>query len=178
MEKSRTQFKPAVEFVSEFDILYFHTITNNLGSLIEDGFLKNLFDNKTSSKTEDKAQLLIQRFGEAANPANFTAQAQASNIQPTTLSLLWSVALYASSKAWYDFQSQYYRHFGDMGPVDSDDDDESQYDGLDSDEDNKMSRPQTPYSVDDKSPILPDIVMIPVNQPVIPKNSLLGVLIR
>ncbi|PKY59137.1 hypothetical protein RhiirA4_481631 [Rhizophagus irregularis] len=37
------------------------------------------------------------KFGEAANPTNFTSQAQATNIQPTTLSLIFSIALYVSS---------------------------------------------------------------------------------
>ena len=83
MEKSRTQFKPTIEFVSEYDVFFFNTLTQNLGSFVEDGFLKTLFD-KTPSKPVDKAQLLIDRFGEAANPANFTTQAQTSNIQPTT----------------------------------------------------------------------------------------------
>ncbi|EXX62942.1 hypothetical protein GLOIN_2v1791351 [Rhizophagus irregularis DAOM 181602=DAOM 197198] len=56
----------------------------------------DLFE-KNPSVPKDKAQLLIQKFGETANPANFTSQAQATNIQPTTLSLIFSIALYAAS---------------------------------------------------------------------------------
>ena len=169
MDKSRTQFKPAIEFVFDFEIVYFNNITQHLGSFVEDGFLKTLFE-KNPSKAVDKAQLLIEKFGEAANPANFTAQAQATNIQPTTLSLIYSIALYTASQAWYEFNTHFYRKFGDMGPLEDSDDDESQYDGPDSDEDNLLLGLQSPKLVVDTPPILPDVDMTPVDQTVIPEN--------
>ncbi|PKC50388.1 hypothetical protein RhiirA1_486492, partial [Rhizophagus irregularis] len=75
---------------------------------------------------KDKARILIERFGETANPANFTSQAQATNIQPTTLLLIFSIALYAASRSWDNFSAQFYCNFGDTGDDDDDNDDESQ----------------------------------------------------
>ncbi|GET54756.1 hypothetical protein RhiirA5_433549 [Rhizophagus irregularis] len=63
--------KSALEFVSEFSVVYFHTITLHIGLFIENGFLKNLFE-KNPSVAKDKAQLLIEMFGDAVNPKNFT----------------------------------------------------------------------------------------------------------
>jgi hypothetical protein len=63
MDKSRIQYERAVEFVSQFDEVYYQTVSYNLGLLIEDGFLKEVFS-KNPSKPVDKAQLLINRFGE------------------------------------------------------------------------------------------------------------------
>ena len=71
--------------------------------------------------------------------------------------------------------------FGDMGNVAYDESvtndglDESSEDGLDEDEihriiDDKLGL-QTPNPVDDTPPILPDVEMTPVDQPVIPENS-------
>ncbi|PKY41182.1 hypothetical protein RhiirA4_454710 [Rhizophagus irregularis] len=97
-ETRRMINKPAIEFVSEFSAVYFHTITLHLGSFVEDGFLKALYD-KSPSRTTDNNQLLIERFGDAANPANFNSQAQATNIQPAILSLIYSIALYTASRA-------------------------------------------------------------------------------
>ncbi|GBC24571.2 hypothetical protein GLOIN_2v1846618 [Rhizophagus irregularis DAOM 181602=DAOM 197198] len=98
MDKSRTPNEAALDFVSKFNKIYFQTFTHHLSSFVQDGFLKDLFE-KNPSVPKDKAQLLIQKFGETANPANFTSQAQATNIQPTTLSLIFSIALYAASRA-------------------------------------------------------------------------------
>ncbi|PKY59972.1 hypothetical protein RhiirA4_483165 [Rhizophagus irregularis] len=59
MDKSRTQFEPAIEFVSNFNDTFYQTISHNLGTFIEDGFLKDLFE-KNLSTAVDKAQLLIE----------------------------------------------------------------------------------------------------------------------
>jgi hypothetical protein len=96
--------------------MFSETVTQYLGSFRQDGFLKNLFE-KNTSKSVDKAQLLIEKFGNAANPANFTSQAQATNIQPTTLLLIFYIALYVSSRSWETFATKYYLTFGDMGDV-------------------------------------------------------------
>ncbi|CAB4425830.1 unnamed protein product [Rhizophagus irregularis] len=124
-EMSRiSQLEASLTFIAEHHVSFHENVTQLLSSLIQDGFLQSLFD-KTPSKPVDKAQLLIDRFGEAADPANFTLQAQATNIQPTTLSLLFSTALYVSSRSWENFASKYYMTFGDMGDLgDSDTDDE------------------------------------------------------
>ncbi|GBC53404.2 hypothetical protein GLOIN_2v1846618 [Rhizophagus irregularis DAOM 181602=DAOM 197198] len=107
MDKSRTQNEEALDFVSK-------TVSSKT-------YLK-----KTPSVPKDKAQLLIQKFGETANPANFTSQAQATNIQPTTLSLIFSIVLYAAFRSWDNFSTQFYCDFGDTGDDDDDDDAESQ----------------------------------------------------
>ncbi|GBC31620.1 hypothetical protein GLOIN_2v1846618 [Rhizophagus irregularis DAOM 181602=DAOM 197198] len=125
MDKSRTTNEEALDFVSKFNEIYFQTFTHHLSSFVQDGFLKDLFE-KNPSVPKDKAQLLIQKFGETANPANFTSQAQATNIQPTTLSLIFSIALYAASRSWDNFSHQFLCNFGDMGDDDDDDDDDSQ----------------------------------------------------
>uniref|UniRef100_U9TME8 Uncharacterized protein n=1 Tax=Rhizophagus irregularis (strain DAOM 181602 / DAOM 197198 / MUCL 43194) TaxID=747089 RepID=U9TME8_RHIID len=39
----------------------------------------------------------LSKTVDSTNPTNFTTQAQATNIQPTTLSLIFSIATYASS---------------------------------------------------------------------------------
>jgi hypothetical protein len=70
--KSRISNEQAVEFISEYSIIFYQNITH-LSSFIENGFLKDLFD-KNPSKTMDKAQLLIEIFGDAANSTNFTSQ--------------------------------------------------------------------------------------------------------
>ncbi|CAB4410491.1 unnamed protein product [Rhizophagus irregularis] len=121
MDKSRTTNKAALDFVSKFNEIYFQTFTHHLSSFVQDGFLKDLFE-KNPSVTRDKAKLLIEKFGDTANPANFTSQAQVMNIQPTTLSLIFSIALYAASRSWDNFSSHFYSKFGDMGSDDDDDD--------------------------------------------------------
>ncbi|EXX64008.1 hypothetical protein GLOIN_2v1846618 [Rhizophagus irregularis DAOM 181602=DAOM 197198] len=121
MDKSRTPNEEALDFVSKFNENYFHSVTYYLSSFIKDGFLKDLFE-KNPSVPKDKAQILIERFGDSANPTNFAAQAQATNIQPTTLSLIFSIALYSASRSWDDFSTQYYCKFGDTGDDDDDDD--------------------------------------------------------
>ncbi|GBC21168.2 hypothetical protein GLOIN_2v1791351 [Rhizophagus irregularis DAOM 181602=DAOM 197198] len=82
MDKSRTN-EEALDFISKFNEQYFHTVTYHLSSFVQDGFLKDLFE-KNLSVSKDKVQILIERFGDSANPANFTSQAQATNIQPNT----------------------------------------------------------------------------------------------
>ncbi|PKB97628.1 hypothetical protein RhiirA5_432777, partial [Rhizophagus irregularis] len=143
--------------------------------------VKDLFE-KNPSVPKDKAQILIERFGETANPANFSSQAQATNIQPTTLLLIFSIALYAASKSWDNFSTQFYLNFGDTGDDDDDEDDNSQ----DTDDYLMDASPFLEQDVDDlirqgfqkppnpvpiKLPSMPDIVMTPVDQTVIPENS-------
>ncbi|PKY62653.1 hypothetical protein RhiirA4_489516, partial [Rhizophagus irregularis] len=126
----------------------------------------SLFD-KTPSKPVDKAQLLIDRFGEAADPANFSLQAQATNIQPTT-------------SLYYSLQRSMCRpDMGDLEDSDTDDElGEASAHALNKDEihriiDAKLSNLglQTPNPVEDTPPILPDVEMTPVDQTVIPENS-------
>ncbi|CAB4429760.1 unnamed protein product [Rhizophagus irregularis] len=153
MDKSRKQIEETLNYVSAYN--------EDFHSFIQDGFLKNLFD-KNPSKPVDNTQLLISKFGEAANPENFSSQAQATKIQPTTLSLIFSIALYVSSRSWETFATKYYMTFGDMGEIAYDEgvtDDgeyESSEDGLDEDEinqiiDNKIGL-QTPNPVEDTPP--------------------------
>ncbi|GBC12966.2 hypothetical protein GLOIN_2v1791351 [Rhizophagus irregularis DAOM 181602=DAOM 197198] len=125
MDKSRTPNEAALDFISKFNETYFHFITYHLSSFVQDSFLKDLFE-KNPSVPKDKAKILIERFGESANPANFTSQTQATNIQPTTLLLIFSIALYAASRTWDNFSSQFFCEFSDMGNDDDDDDAESQ----------------------------------------------------
>ncbi|CAB4417208.1 unnamed protein product [Rhizophagus irregularis] len=176
MDKSRIQFEPAVEFISRFEEVFFQTAAYNLGTFIEDGFLKDLFQ-KNPSKTVDKAQLLIERFGETANPVNFSAQSQATNIQPTTLGLIHSIALYVSSKSWENFQAHFFLKFGDMGDDVSDDYGDSSEDDLVTDAEvarrlSKEFRLQTPPKpVVVTPPILPDVDMIVDDHSVTPETS-------
>ncbi|PKY30453.1 hypothetical protein RhiirB3_447547 [Rhizophagus irregularis] len=86
-----------LQFISEEGESFLSYTTFQLGQFVENGFLKTLFD-KNPQQPVDKAQLLVDMFGESSNPNNFAQQAAAMNIQPTTLSLLFSIALYASSK--------------------------------------------------------------------------------
>ncbi|PKC00938.1 hypothetical protein RhiirA5_427493 [Rhizophagus irregularis] len=90
----------------------------SLGQFVENGFLKTLFD-KNPQQLMDKAQLLVDMFGESANPNNFTLQVAATNIQPSNFSLIFSIALYASSRSWDYFATRAYTRFGDMGDSES-----------------------------------------------------------
>ncbi|EXX66845.1 hypothetical protein GLOIN_2v1791351 [Rhizophagus irregularis DAOM 181602=DAOM 197198] len=181
MDKSRTPNEAALDFISKFNETYFHFITYHLSSFVQDSFLKDLFE-KNPSVPKDKAKILIERFGESANPANFTSQTQATNIQPTTLLLIFSIALYAASRTWDNFSSQFFCEFSDMGNDDDDDDAESQ----DTDDYLMDESPLLEPDVDDlirqgfqippnpvpiKLPSMPDIVLTPVDQTVIPENS-------
>ncbi|PKY39094.1 hypothetical protein RhiirA4_452232 [Rhizophagus irregularis] len=107
-----------LKFVSEEGESFLSYTTFQLGQFVENGFLKNLFD-KNPQQPVDKAQLLVDMFGESANPNNFTQQAAATNIQPTTLSQIFSIALYASSRSWDYFATRAYTKFGDMGDSES-----------------------------------------------------------
>ncbi|CAB4404632.1 unnamed protein product [Rhizophagus irregularis] len=179
-DKSGTPNKAAVDFVSNFNEIYFRSISHILSSFIH----KELFKKNPSVPT-DKAQILIKRFGDAANPANFTTQAQATNIQSTILSLIFSIAFYAASRSWDNFSSQFLSEFGDIhvGSDEKDDMlDDSSVDELDVDDDLgnfseedllKMGfqMPPPPKLAIVTPPILPDIVMTPVDQSVIPETS-------
>ncbi|GBC14135.1 hypothetical protein GLOIN_2v1791351 [Rhizophagus irregularis DAOM 181602=DAOM 197198] len=159
MDKSRTPNEAALDFISKFNDIYFETFTHNLSSFVQD-----------------------ERFGDSANPANFTTQAQATNIQPTTLSLIFSIALYAASKSWDNFSTQFFCNFGDMGDDDNDDDDGSQNTDdylmdesslltLDEDDLIRKGLQKPPNPVPIKLLSMPDVVMTPVDQTVIPENS-------
>ncbi|PKY57187.1 hypothetical protein RhiirA4_478086 [Rhizophagus irregularis] len=136
--------------------------------------------NILKSRISNEAALLIGKFGEAANPANFTEQAQATNIQPTTLSLIFSIGFYAAFRSWDNFSSQFLAEFGDIYDGSDDMLDESSEDEPDEDEDlgnlsqddlllKGLQMPPNPVNV--MPPILPDIVMTPVDQTVTPKTS-------
>ncbi|PKY60086.1 hypothetical protein RhiirA4_483380 [Rhizophagus irregularis] len=117
--KCRILNEAAVDLVSKFYETFFRTFSYQLGSFVQDGFFKDLFE-KNPSVSNDKAQILIERFGDAANPVNFTSQDQATNIQPTTLSLLsliFSIAFYAASRSWENFPFQFLIKFGDIYDV-------------------------------------------------------------
>ncbi|PKK60292.1 hypothetical protein RhiirC2_793543, partial [Rhizophagus irregularis] len=91
-------------------------------------------------------------------------------------------ALYATSKSWDNFSIQYYCKFGDTGDDDDDDDDGSQNTDdylmdesypLEPDVDELLHQgfQSPPNPVPIKLPSMPDIVMTPVDQTVIPENS-------
>jgi hypothetical protein len=105
-----------------------------VSSFVQDGFLKDLFK-KNPSVPKDKSQILIEKFGEAANSTNFSSQAQATNIQPTTLSLIFSIAFYAASRSWDNFSFQFISEFGDIYDGSDDILDESSVDEPDEDKD-------------------------------------------
>ncbi|PKC53082.1 hypothetical protein RhiirA1_480068 [Rhizophagus irregularis] len=139
---------------------------DSLGQFVENGFLKTLFD-KNPQQPVDKAQLLVDMFGESANLNNFAQQAVVMNIQPTTLSLLFSIALYASFRSWNNFATRAYTRFGDMG------DSESECPSTDDEFGSTfLSIPKTtPKPVHVTPPILPDVEMTPVDQTVTPETS-------
>ncbi|RGB22614.1 hypothetical protein C1646_775814, partial [Rhizophagus diaphanus] len=139
MDKSRITNEQALEFVSEHNEIFFQNVSIHLESFIQSGFLKTIFEKNPSAQV-DKAQLLTTMFGESANPANFTSQAQATNISPNTLSLIFSIALHVSSASWDSFKTHFYATFGDMGDVNDTDDalDESFEDEIDLDDLDRM----------------------------------------
>ncbi|PKY59460.1 hypothetical protein RhiirA4_550377 [Rhizophagus irregularis] len=51
---------------------------DSLGQFVENGFLKKLFD-KNPQYPVDKAQFLVDMFGESVNPNHFAQQAAAMN---------------------------------------------------------------------------------------------------
>ncbi|PKY37200.1 hypothetical protein RhiirB3_461852, partial [Rhizophagus irregularis] len=159
MDKGRTPNGAAIDFVSEFQDIFFETISQHLGTFIQDGFLKDLYEKKPTTPV-DKAQMLIDRFGESANPQKFIEQARSLNIQPTTLSLIFSIALSAASRSWDNFTTHFYMEFGDMG----DEVDPNLFDKSEDDEWNAAELGsqlselgvQTPNPVLETPPILPD----------------------
>ncbi|PKY55605.1 hypothetical protein RhiirA4_475182 [Rhizophagus irregularis] len=84
----------------------------SVSSFVENGFLKTLFDK--SPQAMDKAQLLVDTFGECANLKNFESQAKATNIQPTTFSPIFSIALYVSSRSWDNFSACAYGVYDEL----------------------------------------------------------------
>ncbi|CAB4422548.1 unnamed protein product [Rhizophagus irregularis] len=92
-------------------------------------------------------------FGESANLNNFAQQVAVTNIQPTTLLLIFSIALYASSRSWDFFAIRAYTRFGDIG--DSESECPSAEDEFGS---TYISMPKTtPKPVLATPPILPDV---------------------
>ncbi|CAB4422568.1 unnamed protein product [Rhizophagus irregularis] len=141
-------------------------MTFQLGQFVENGFLKKLFE-KNPLVPMDKAALLVDMFGEAANPNNFARQAAVTNIQPTTLSLIFSIALYASSRSWDDFAARAYSRYSDMG------DSESECPSADDEFGSTffLNLKTTPKPVHVSPLILPDVEMTPVDQTVTPETS-------
>ncbi|PKC65556.1 hypothetical protein RhiirA1_460878 [Rhizophagus irregularis] len=114
MDKGRIPNGAAIDFVSSFQDVFFETISQHLGTFIQDGFLKDLYEKQPTTPV-DKAQMLIDRFGKSANPQKFIEQARSLNIQPTTLSLIFSIAFSVASRSWDNFTTHFYMEFGDMG---------------------------------------------------------------
>ncbi|RGB24466.1 hypothetical protein C1646_773064 [Rhizophagus diaphanus] len=175
MDKSRIANEQALEFVSEHQKIFLQNISNNLATFIESSFLKVLFD-KSLSAPVDKAQLLTMMFGDSADLVNFTSQSQATNIQPTTLSLIFSIAFYVSSLSWDTFMHHFYAKFEDMGDNNDTDDevDESSEDEIDTGDSDQMIvdlGKQTSNTVSDKPPVLPDKKMVSVDQTVTSETS-------
>ncbi|RGB30609.1 hypothetical protein C1646_793587 [Rhizophagus diaphanus] len=175
MDKRKIANEQAAQFVSEHHEIFLQNVSNHLESFIHSSFLKTLFE-KNPSVPVDKAQLLITMFGESADPKNFTNQAQAMNIQPTTFSLIFSIAFYVSFQSWNSFMHHFYTTFGDMDDVDDTDDevDKSSEDEIDTGDLDQIVvdlGKQTPNTVSDKPPVLPDKEMAPINQTVTPETS-------
>ncbi|PKC65558.1 hypothetical protein RhiirA1_460880 [Rhizophagus irregularis] len=74
-----------LKFISYNRDMFLHRVTAQLGSFVENGFLKTLFDK--SSQAMDKAQLLVKMFGKS---------------------------LYALSRSWDNFATCAYTLYGDM----------------------------------------------------------------
>ncbi|PKY59369.1 hypothetical protein RhiirA4_430360, partial [Rhizophagus irregularis] len=147
MDKSRTSNKAAVDFVSNFNEIYFRSISHILSSFVQNGFLKELFE-KNPSAPADKGQILIRRFGNAAKCQPPT-QAEATNIQPTTLSLIFSIAFYAASKSWDNFSFQFLSEFGDIH-VGSNEEDDMLDDSSVDEPDKAQPKPKTKNTPDKK----------------------------
>ncbi|POG57747.1 hypothetical protein GLOIN_2v1824252 [Rhizophagus irregularis DAOM 181602=DAOM 197198] len=133
-----------LKFISYNGYQYLHEVTAELSLFVENGFLKTLFDK--SPQAMDKAQLLVETFGESANPNNFSIQAQ-----------------------WDKFATCAYTLYGDMG-----DDTELEY--LSADDElftstSSSNMKTTPNPVLETPPILPDVEMTPIDQTVTPKTS-------
>ncbi|PKY62907.1 hypothetical protein RhiirA4_490310 [Rhizophagus irregularis] len=156
-----------LRFISENRDYVLFENTALLGSFIENGFLKNIYDK--SPQAMDKAQLLVDTFGECANLKNFSEQSKATNIQPTTLSLIFSIAIYVLFRSWDNFATRAYQVYGDMGD-DTESEGPSEDDELFTPTSSSYSK-TTPNPVLVMPPILPDVEMTPVDQTVIPENS-------
>ncbi|RGB23754.1 hypothetical protein C1646_774045 [Rhizophagus diaphanus] len=83
---------------------YFTYVRKSLQNFVTNGFLQQMFS-KASDNLVDKAKLLVNTFGKAANPNYFQAQADMTNIQPKTLSLIFSIATHAASEGWYAYKT-------------------------------------------------------------------------
>ncbi|CAB4410482.1 unnamed protein product [Rhizophagus irregularis] len=156
-----------LRFISENRDYFLLENSAYLGALIETGFLKKIYDK--SPQAMDKAQLLVDTFGECADPKNFSEQSKATNISPTTLSLIFSIAVSVASRSWDNFATRAYQVYGDMG-----DDTESEGSSV-NDELFTPTRSSytktTPNPVLVTPPVLPDVEMTPVDQSVTPETS-------
>jgi hypothetical protein len=140
---------------------------DSVGTTFEEDFwgsvLKSYDISAWTVKLFDKSPHAMDKtamFDASANPNNFAQQAAATNIQPTTLLLLFSITLYASSRLWDDFAACAYSQYGDMG--DADDEFGSTF----------LSTPKTtPKPVPVTPPILPNVKITSVDQTVTPKTS-------
>ncbi|CAB4425833.1 unnamed protein product [Rhizophagus irregularis] len=149
-----------LKFISYNSEMFLHRVTLQLGLFVENGFLKALFDK--GPQAMDKVQLLVETFGKSANLNHFASQ-------PTTFSLIFSIALYVSSRSWDNFAARAYSIYGDMG-----DDTESECPSVDDElfASTSSSNPKsTPNPVIETPPILPDVDMTPVDQTVTPETS-------
>ncbi|CAB4417213.1 unnamed protein product [Rhizophagus irregularis] len=144
-----------LQFISYNEAVHLQEVTTLLGSFVENGFLKRLFDK--GPQAMDKVQLLVDTFGKCANLNNFMEQAKVTNIQPTTLSLLFTIAVYVSSRSWDSFATRAYHLYGDMG-----DDTESECPSVDDELFAFTSSSNvkiTPNPVLETPSILPDVEM-------------------
>ncbi|PKY50773.1 hypothetical protein RhiirA4_467419 [Rhizophagus irregularis] len=156
-----------LKFISYNGDMFLHRVIAQFSSFVENGFLKTLFDKNPQAM--DKAQLLVKTFGECANPKNFKFQAKATKIQPTILSLIFSIALYSLSRSWDNFATCAYTLYGDMR-----DDTESECPSVDNELFASISSSNTkttPNPVLETSPILPDVKMALIDQTVTSKTS-------
>ncbi|CAB4431699.1 unnamed protein product [Rhizophagus irregularis] len=156
-----------LRFISENRDHFLFESSAYLSALIETGFLKKMYDK--SPQAMDKAQLLVDTFGDCADPKNFSEQSKATNISPNTLSLIFSIAVSVASRSWDNFATCAYQVYGDMG-----DDTESEG-SSDNDELFTPTRSSytktTPNPVLETPPVLPDVEMTPVDQSVTPETS-------
>ncbi|PKK55863.1 hypothetical protein RhiirC2_801309 [Rhizophagus irregularis] len=96
MDKSQTPNEEALDFISKFNKIYFQTFTHHL------------------------------KVWRNSQPCELHFTSPSYEYTTTTFSLIYSIALYAASRSWDNFSTQFFCNFGDMGDDDDDNDDESQ----------------------------------------------------
>ncbi|PKY59973.1 hypothetical protein RhiirA4_483166 [Rhizophagus irregularis] len=133
-----------LRFISENRDHFLFESSAYLSALIETGFLKKMYDK--SPQAMDKAQLLVDTFGDCADPKNFSEQSKATNISPNTLSLIFSIAVSVASRSWDNFATCAYQVYGDMG-------DDTESEGS-SDNDELFTPTRSSYTKTTPNPVL------------------------